>query len=421
MKKKVINPVHVNKQLNSASFPHASEKGRIKATISNLNHVFEQYGILCQYDEILKKQTIKFINPDSEHEENDLSENSTIAQILSILALNDMPSRTCELIPKLLENNRVNPILDFIKSKPWDRKDRLKAFINSLVTSETVDKRYKELAIITWLIQCVAAADSGRHTPLKHAAPKFELVLVLQGAQGAMKTTWFKSLLPTEFRDYIVEGAHLDPADKDTVKRCISSWLCELGELDSTFRKADIARLKAFLSNERDNLRLPYGRADSNFRRKTSFGASVNPSVFLIDETGSRRFLTLPVINCLPIEKDHQQIWAQVWELYLSGYQWWCSAELNTLLSIQHKEHSEESPIGELIESVFNMDEPVKFNSPYYVFQHLTATEIVMECGVNQPTKQNLREARIYLEKNNFKCVQIRSRGYWITKNRKIT
>ena len=412
--------VHVNEQLSIGSFSHTTEKGRVKGTIANLSHVFEQYGIKCQYDEILKQQTIKFINSDSGQEPNDLSENSIYAQIQSILALNDMPSRTCELIPKLLEQAIVNPILDFIQSKPWDGIDRLPDFINTLVVSDTVNLRYRELAVKTWLVQCVAAADSGRKSPIANAIPKFELVLVLQGAQGAMKTTWFKSLLPSDYREYIVDGAHLDPADRDTVKRCISAWIVELGEIDSTFRKADIARLKAFLSNDFDNIRLPYARVDSKFKRRTSFGASVNPSVFLVDDTGSRRFLTLPVIQCLPNVTDMQQLWAQVWELYLNGNQWWCSKELDTLLAIQQKEHSEESPIGELIASVFNMEEPVKRKDPYYIFKHLSATEIVMECGINQPTKQNLRETRTFLEKHGFKCVQLKARGYWITTNRPI-
>ena len=417
--KKVIKPIHVNQQLEIGSFPHTTEKGRIKATIPNLNHVFEQYSILCQYDEILKKQTIKFINSDSEHEDNDLSENSTYAQIQSILALNDMPSRTCELIPKLLENNRVNPILKFITSKPWDGIDRLEELINSLVVSESVNTRYRFIAVRTWLIQCVAAADSARQSPLKHATPKFELVLVLQGPQGAFKTTWFKSLLPAELKDYILDGMHLDPVDRDVIKRCISCWICELGEIDATFRKADIARLKAFLSNERDNIRLPYGRADSNFRRKTSFGASVNPSVFLIDETGSRRFLTLPVIQCLPNELDMQQVWAQVWELYLSGHQWWCSGELNTLLAIQQREHSEESPIGEAIASVFNINEPARRTDVNYEFKHLTVSKILNECGIHQLTKKDLSEARAYLDRQGFKQIAIDVRGYWITKDGK--
>jgi putative DNA primase/helicase len=407
-----------NEQLPLDSFPHTAEKGRIKATIPNLCHVFEQYGITCQYDEILKKQTVAIDNRSIG--DNDLSENSTYSQIRSLLALNDAPLSCADLIPALLEQNRVNPILDFIKSKEWDGVDRLPEFLRTLIVEEK-DLRYRQLAVRTWLIQCVAAADSARSSPLKDAIAKFELVLVLQGGQGALKTTWFKSLLPKAMRNYIVDGAHLDPADKDTVKRCISCWICELGELDSTFRRADIALLKAFLSNERDSIRLPYDRADSSFKRKTSFGASVNPKVFLVDDIGSRRFLTLAVSQCLPIMTDMQQLWAQIWHLYINGYQWWCSTELEILLAESHSEHSEASPMSELIAETFNMEEPVKRLDGNLRFQHLSATRIIMECRIDNPTKEHIKQARSFLESKGFPYVRTTNdeRGYWITKDRK--
>ncbi|MDP2901639.1 MAG: VapE family protein [Methylovulum sp.] len=186
-----------NAQLPLDSFPHTAEKGRIKATIANLKHVFERYGITCQYDEILKKQTVAIDNHSID--DNDLSENSTFSQIRSLLALNDAPLSCADLVPALLEQNRVNPVLDFIKGKAWDGKDRLPEFLNTLVVDDK-DHHYRDLAVRTWLIQCVAAADSARSTPLNEAIAKFELVLVLQGGQGAMKTTWFKSLLPKTMR-----------------------------------------------------------------------------------------------------------------------------------------------------------------------------------------------------------------------------
>jgi putative DNA primase/helicase len=235
-----------------------------------------------------------------------------------------------------------------------------------------------------------------------------------------MKTTWFKSLLPRDMKEYIVDGAHLDPADKDTVKRCISCWICELGELDSTFRRADIARLKAFLSSERDTIRLPYGRADSSFRRRTSFGASVNPTVFLVDDTGSRRFLTLAIVQCLPIDTDIQQLWAQIWRLYLNGQQWWCNKELEVLLAISHSEHSEQSPIGELIADTFNIEETEKRLDAHLRFNHLTASQIIIDCGINPPTKEHMRQARMFLESNGFIATKPKNtKGYWITKDRK--
>ena len=403
-----------NEQLPYDSFPH-TEKGRIKATIANLAHVFNEYGITCQYDEILKKQTI-CIN--DEDEDSDLSETDTFSQIKSLLALNNAPLSCADLVASLLKRNRVNPVLDFIESKRWDGKDRLTDFYNTLVI-DSEDTTYRDLAVRTWLIQCVAAADSARRSPIPEATAKFELVLVLQGSQAAGKTTWFKSLLPKTMRDYIVDGAHLDPADKDTVKRCISCWICELGELDSTFRRADIARLKAFLSSERDNIRLPYDRADSSFKRKTSFGASVNPKVFLMDDTGSRRFLTLSVSKCLPIDTDMQQLWAQVWHLYLNGYQWWCTPELEELLQASHAEHSEVSPIAEMITDVFNINEPVKRFEVSLKFEHLSTVQILKDCGIDTPTKLQVREANTFLESVGFEKVKPRTnkRGYWITKD----
>ena len=397
-------------QLDAYSFPHVAEKGRVKATIANLKHLFENYGITCQYDEILKKQNVSI----ADDGDSDLSDSATFSQIRSLLALNDVPLSCADLVPFFLQQNRVNPVLEFIQSEPWDGKDRLPDFFNTLIVDDK-DNRYRDLAVKTWLIQCVAAADSAKHSPLKEAIAKFELVLVLQGGQGAMKTTWFKSLLPKTMREYIVDGAHLDPADKDTVKRCISSWICELGELDATFRRADIARLKAFLSNEKDSIRLPYDRVDSSFKRKTSFGASVNPKVFLVDDTGSRRFLTLAITKCDPIKLDMQQ----VWHLYLNGCRWWCDAELESLLAESHKEHSESNAVSELIESIFNTNEPVKRFDAELRFQHLSATEILIECGFNLPSKEQLRQARSFLDTSGFKEVRTttKKRGFWMTKD----
>ncbi|MDO9142184.1 MAG: VapE family protein [Methylobacter sp.] len=402
----------LSKPLARESFPHTSEKGRIKATIANLAHLFKSYGITCQYDEMLKKQTIATANAE---DDNDLSGNAILAEIQSALALNDMPVSCLNLIPSLMKRNIVNPVLAFIQSEPWDGKDRLPTFYESLQV-EAKDEGYRDLAVRTWLLQCVAAADSAKSTPIKHATAKFELVLVLQGGQGALKTTWFRSLLPKDMSAYIVDGAHLDPADKDTVKRCISCWICELGELDATFRRADVARLKAFLSSERDNIRLPYDRADSSFMRRTSFGASVNPKTFLVDDTGARRFLPLAISKCRPISHDIQQIWAQVWHLYINGSQWWSSPELERLLIDIHAEHAEDSPVIEMISEAFNVSEPVKRD--FLRFEHLTAIQIIRESGIDSPNKTQLQQARAFLEAKGFKNVQSTSnkRGYWITK-----
>lgn len=397
------------------NFPHTTETGRKKATIANLRHLFSSYRIEVAYDELLKKQTIKF-NNDSDHGHGDLIDNAGVAHIRSLMALNGMPASALDLLPALFAEKATNPVLDWIEGKPWDKKDRLRTLADTLTVADG-DRHYRDVALFTWLVQCVAAADGARRTKNKEALPKYELALILQGGQGVKKTSWFKRLLPKQLGAYIVDGAHLDPADKETVRTCISSWICELGELDSTFKRADISRLKAFLSKQTDTLRLPYDRAESQFGRRTSFCGSVNPEQFLGDSTGSRRFLPLQVTACNSHHQiDMQQLWAQVFTLYIDGRQWWCSVELEDMLKERHERHRETVPVEELIAEEFDISRVEKgFNH-----RHYTATRILIECGIKEPKNQQVSAVNSYMKRLGFKQLQTTEgvRGYWLEKRR---
>ena len=63
----------------------------------------------------------------------------------------------------------------------------------------------------------------------------------------------------------------LDPEDKDSLKRVISHWIIELGELEATFKKADINKLKSYITSPVDVVRLPWARKFSDFPRRTIF------------------------------------------------------------------------------------------------------------------------------------------------------
>jgi putative DNA primase/helicase len=403
----VDSVINTSTQLDPQSFPHLTESGKIKATIDNLAHLFASYGIKCQYDEILKKQIVSMQTAS----DNDLSETSTYAQIKSLLALNNAPISCVDLIPSVMAQNVSNPIVEWITSVKWDKHDYIGQLLNSLTVADD-ELMYKNKAVVTWLIQCVAAADSARSTPRDDAKPKFELVLVLQGGQGLKKTSWIQSLLPREMSQYVIDGAHLDPSDKDTVIKCISGWICELGELDATFRKADIARLKAFLSNQTDVIRLPYDRVSSNFKRRTSFCASVNPNDFLTDSTGARRFLPLAITNCNHQHNINlQQLWAQVWDNYIGGSQWWCTTELETMLESRHDKHSETSSISELINDKFDVSSVEKGE----LCTHYSITKVLTVCGIPVPTNTQIKQAKDFLEKKGFSMKALNGyRGYWL-------
>mgnify|MGYP002626344246 FL=1 len=145
------------------------------------------------------------------------------------------------------------------------------------------------------------------------------LFLVFQVKQGIGKTRFFEKLALKS--SYFGEGICLDPRDKDSIIQATSKWISELGELGSTMKK-DMDSVKAFLTKSTDEYRTPYGRASLHYPRMTSFVGTVNEDEFLIDQTGNRRFVPIPLPLDLVIDYETQikpfnalQLWSQVYEL----------------------------------------------------------------------------------------------------------
>jgi hypothetical protein len=397
-------------------FPHITEtdSGSVKilSTIENLEFLLKVYGITLEYDEILKRRSIVFAGHSTKG--HDMEDESALMKIKSLCGLNQISPTIIELLPALFQNNTVNPIKNWILSKAWDGIDRKQQLFNS-ITVAPEDENYRNQALNVWLTQCVAAADNGEvgHALNPRAVRKFEIVLILQGGQGAKKTTWFNSLLPDSLRDYIKDGMHLDPTDKDTTKKCISTWLCELGEIDATFRKSDIARLKAFLSNQVDEIRLPYDRTSAQFKRRTSFCASVNSEQFLTDSTGSRRFIPVQVWNCNDAHGvDMQQLFAQYWHEYTSGAIWWTTADFDKEVRARNEKHNEISVIGEMVSEHFNVNDLDMEGA-----EHLTATQILVDSGIREPKRQQVKELTEFLQAKGFKFKAVKGkRGFSIAK-----
>ena len=120
---------------------------------------------------------------------------------------------------------------------------------------------------------------------------------------------------------YFGEGVCIDPRNKDSIIQATSNWICELGEIGSTLKK-DIDSVKAMLTKANDEYRLPYGRTTLKFPRMTSFVGTVNDDKFLIDQTGNRRFATVPISDDVHIDYNKQiktfnslQLWAQVYRI----------------------------------------------------------------------------------------------------------
>jgi putative DNA primase/helicase len=365
-----------------APLPEIGGKGKPISTIENFAEIMNRLGVTIRYNVISKECEILI---PGEGFSIDNQANASIAWIISWCGRFGMPiGQVGDFITYLADKNPYNPVATWIQSKPWDGNNRLLQFfdtVKSVGESSNESVRKNKIAMMRrWMISAVAAAFSP-------AGVSAHGVLVFQGDQYLGKTKWFKQLVPAQL-GVIAEGLMLKPDDKDSVKQAVSHWLVELGELDATFRKSDIAQLKSFLTRDKDVIRRAYARLESSYARRTVFFASVNPKEFLHDPTGNRRYWT---IECEHINHDHgidmQQVWAQVHMLYVSGQSWFLTPEEMQTLNDANKSFEVIDPIAERIKSGLDWDESVT------LWTWKTATDILIEVGIDRPTQSEATRA----------------------------
>lgn len=340
------------------------------ATIENLIEICRRLGVTVRYNVISKEE--EMLIPGQSFSMDNRA-NASLAWLTSWCKRIEFPTQQVgDYLTFLADQNLYNPVANWIESKPWDGQSRLQDLFDTVTAvGESKDdsiRRLKETFLRRWLISAAAAAFEPNGVSA-HG------VLVFQGAQYMGKTAWFKRLVPKDL-GVVQDGMMLRADDRDSVKQIVSHWLVELGELDATFRKSDIAQLKAFLTRDKDILRRAYARKESEFARRTVFFASVNPREFLHDQTGNRRFWT---IECAGIDYDHgvdmQQLWAEVLTLYRAGEPWVLQGDEHEALEDHNKVFEVVDPIEELIGS------GLRWNEPPAAWRWRSATEILVELG----------------------------------------
>ena len=357
--------------------------GRYLNTKDNVQGVLTVNGIQVVYNVIKKRMEIdvpntKFIS--------DMKEEAALIEIEDRAINMGIPHTRVRDYLKVLATE-WNPVKQWMESRKWDGRSRLQEFLDTIGSPE--NEKLKEMLMKKWLISCCAAACEENGVEL-------EGILVFQGAQGLGKTLWFKRLANYD-EGWLLEGAMLNPTDKDSVKRAVSHWIVELGEIESTFKKADIDQLKAFITSKSDELRLPYDRASTTYQRRTAFYASVNAREFLTDTSGNRRFWVIPVkrIN-FNHGIDMQQLWAEVKEtLYIPGQKnWFLSPDERKMLDASNEIYRTQSSVEDLVL------EHVKFDSK--TTKPVQMTKLLRDLGIQNPRMPDFKDASRVLSQNGI-------------------
>lgn len=147
------------------------------------------------------------------------------------------------------------------------------------------------------------------------------LVLVLCGSQASGKTSFFRNMLPKKLRKYFIDES-MEEGGKDVLKRMATSMMMLNDEFGGMAAK-DVKNFKKVTEKNKITIRLPYGRLDTDLKRRTMLCGTTNDKAVLKDETGNRRILPIH-FDGVDYEAakifDKDALLKCAYDLYKSGY-----------------------------------------------------------------------------------------------------
>lgn len=285
-----------------------NDKGKIDNCIDNYLIYFnndEKYSGKLKYNEFLQRKEY------DGKEWSDFDEDQACVDIEQDIQLSNV-TKTRTAISSIFNNNRYNPVQDYLKGLEWDGEKRIENVFIKLLDAD--DNELNRVMSKKWFMAAVKR--------VMFPGCKFDNILIFQGAQGIGKTTICERI-SRGFSNVILLS---EITNKDVIDKLNKTWIGIVDEMDA-FSKKDMTTVKTFLSTSIDAARLAYGRNTQNFPRHSVFIGSTNDDTFLRDNTSSteRRFWIMkahrekysPIVNELLTDEYVDQLWAEAYhELY---------------------------------------------------------------------------------------------------------
>ena len=248
------------------------------------------------------------------------------AEWLQLRGVNVAPMVVGRTIGAVARDHRIHPVRDWLDHLRWDGTPRIETWTSTYLGAEPTAFHHTVGAL--WLISAVAR--------IFRPGVKADHMLILEGPQGARKSTALKVLAGEEwFTDELPELG-----SKDAAIHMQGVWIVEIAELDAIGR-AEVSRIKAFLTRTTDRFRPPYGRYTVEVPRQCVFAGTVNPDTYLRDETGNRRFwpLRCGTIDIAALARDRDQLWAEAVHRFREGAIWWIDDAALLACAREEQEH----------------------------------------------------------------------------------
>lgn len=223
--------------------------------------------------------------------------------------------------------NTFQPVREYFDALAWDGTPRIDNWLVTYLRAD--DTPYARAVGPRFLISVIAR--------IYEPGCKADHMLVLEGPQGKQKSEALRTLAVRDawFTDRL---SHV--ASKDAAQETAGIMLIEVAEMDALV-KATSSSIKSFVTRRNDRFRPPYGKHLVNRPRQCVFAGTINPPAggYLKDPTGARRFWPVAchgMIDRAGIERDRDQLWAEVIVRFRAGAQAWLETpELEALAAAE--------------------------------------------------------------------------------------
>ena len=245
--------------------------------------------------------------------------------------------------------NTFHPVQDYLDALVWDGTPRLDEWLITYGGAEA-----SEYVRAVGALPLIAAVRR-----VRHPGEKFDELLVLESAQGRLKSTALRTLCADDawFSDDLPLGVD----SKQVIERTAGKWIIEAMEMHG-HRGKEAEQMKAFLSRQHDTARVAYGRLPTTVPRQFVMIGTTNAHIgYLKDSTGGRRFWPVPVrgFDIEALRRDRDQLWAEAAAREAAGASIRLPPELWSAAAICQEQRRTPDPWEETLEPLLDQTEIV--------------------------------------------------------------
>ena len=252
-------------------------------------------------------------------------------------------------VTKVSDDRSYHPIRRYFESLPqWDGVKRVDTLFIDYLGAE--DNAY--IRAVCRKTLCAA------YMRIYHPGIKFDYLPVFNGAQGIGKSTFIANLGMEWFSDSLTLS---DMNDKTAAEKLQGYWIHEISEL-AGMKKADLDKVKAFVSRRDDKYRASFGkRVAPHPRQCVFFGTTNSENGYLRDVTGNRRFWNVKVSGngkYKPWEMTRElvdQIWAETMVISKASEELFLDKSLEAFAQEEQREAMQQDDREGIVREYLNM------------------------------------------------------------------